>query len=56
MYVGGYGGLSESKDYLLLISADWKHVMFSDESNFRMVRRGSKLVRSPLGSSRIGRF
>ena len=32
--------------------ADWIKVMFSDESTFRLVRGGYKLVRKPQGVSR----
>ena len=32
--------------------ADWKKVMFSDESTFRLVRGRYKLVRRPSGVSR----
>ena len=32
--------------------ADWRKVMFSDESTFRLVRGGYKLVRWPQGVSR----
>ena len=32
--------------------ADWRKVMFSDESTFRLVRGGYKLVRRPQGVSR----
>ena len=44
--------LQFGKNYLHWTSEDWKHVMFSDESTFRLVRGGSKLVRRPPGSSR----
>lgn len=33
-------------------SADWQKVMFSDESTFRLVRGGSKIVRRPSSVSR----
>ena len=32
--------------------ADWRKVMFTDESTFRLVRGGYKLVRRPQGVSR----
>ena len=32
--------------------ADWRKVMFCDESTFRLVLRGYKLVRRPSGVSR----
>ena len=34
--------------------ADWRIVMFCDESTSRLVLRGYKLVRRPLGVSRYG--
>ena len=40
------------KQYLHWTSADWRQVMFSDESTFRLVRGGSRLVRRPPGASR----
>ena len=39
-------------DYLYWTSADWKTVIISDESTFRLVRGGSKIVRKSPGSSR----
>ena len=32
--------------------ADWRKVMFSDESTSRLVQRGYKLIRRPSGVSR----
>ena len=40
------------RKYLHWTPADWRKVMFSDESTFRLVRRGSKMIRRPPGSSR----
>ena len=40
------------KTYAHWTSTDWRKVMFSDESTFRLVRGGSRLVRRPPGTSR----
>ena len=45
-------GLQFCKKYRFWTSLDWKKVMFSDESTFRLVRGTSKLVRRPRGASR----
>ena len=44
--------VSFCKIYMHWTMADWRKVMFSDESTFRLVRGGYKLVRRPQGVSR----
>ena len=44
--------VSFCKKYMHWTMADWRKVMFSDESTFRLVREGYKLVRRPQGVSR----
>lgn len=44
-----FGFCNKYKDW---ISEQWKKVMFSDESTFRLVRGGSKTVRRPSTASR----
>ena len=44
--------VSFCKKYMHWTMADWRKVVFSDESTFRLVRGGYKLLRRPQGVSR----
>ncbi|MPC99218.1 Transposable element Tcb2 transposase [Portunus trituberculatus] len=48
-----HGGDDEEKAGILQeIQGQWHNIMFSDESTFRLVRGGSKIVRRPSDMSR----
>ena len=45
-----------AKKYIHWTPAQWKKVMFSDESNFQVFRMGSPMIRRPRSSNRAKMF